>query len=227
MLKTATEIPFESEDEFLSLEEAERIAAEAGIQPSDFRAAVAFLTSARSGKGSMFGPQGTFSAEASIGYRVPHDRAAHMLAQAQLKLSTGGKIEVPAEGLWRLSDSGSLLQVATLGSATTMSATSDRRRMKAALIGGSGMVGAFGGVAAATAVALVGWGSVEAMALAQLVGASGGAIAGVAAGVAGWRSVARRNQERVFSALERMRTVAETSLDEGGDRLDSTYRAIP
>jgi hypothetical protein len=226
VLKTAAEIQVESEDVALSLAEAERIAAEVGIQPADFRAALASHTPARPGKGRVFGPQGVLSAEGFIGRRVSPDHAAHMLAQAQLKLSTGGRIEAPADGLWRLSDKGSVLQVATLGNTTTISAASDRRRMKAGLIGGGAIVGVFGGVTAASAAAIAIWGSVEAMALAQIIGTSGGAVVGLAAGVASWRAAAKRTQERVFAALERMRKIADPGSGGETDRLDPSDRVI-
>jgi hypothetical protein len=212
VLKAASEMSVESRsDASLSLAEAERIAAEAGIRPDAFRAAVAAVATARSGKGRLFGPDGVLSAEASLEGQVAQDRAAHMLAQGQLMLSTAGRIEAPAEGLWRVSAKGILLQVATLGDTTTISAVSDLRGTRLGLLSGGAVIGTFAGVMAAVAATIGLGGSVEAVVFAQIFGTAGGAGAGLAAGVAAWRATARRTHEGVFAALERMRDIAAAS----------------
>lgn len=196
-------------DESMSLTEAERIAAEVGIDRSDFRSALSSIRSAQSAKSGFFGPHGVLSAETMIGHRVRPDDAVQMLAQAQLPIaSVGGDIDTPAPGVWRLSSRSALLQVATVGDRTTIGVASSRRVAKSGLISGGALIGMMTGAIVLPGLAFATGPTIESLALANIVGILGGAASGLGAGWISWRIVARRGQERVAAAVERMRAVA-------------------
>lgn len=208
-------------DELIAVAEAERIAAEVGIARAEFRAAVRALRSTRAPETGVLGPDSMLSAESSLPHDVSTAQAAHMLAQAQVVLpSASGTIENPTPGLWRLSHSrDSLFQVTTANGETTMAVAVNRRLTKVGLLAGGMLVGFFVGTTVigtivAAALVTVGGYSTAALALGNVAGMLGGVVTGAWAGRAAWKAAARRTQESLFAALERMRTVAEAGLAE-------------
>jgi hypothetical protein len=206
-------------DEHIPITEAERIAAEVGIAEAEFRAAVRALRSTRTPESGVLGPHSVLSAESSLPHDISMAQAAHMLAQAQFVLpGASGTIENPAAGLWRLSHSrDSLLQVTTANGETTMAVAVNRRLTKIGLLAGGTLLGLFVGTMVvgtilANALVIVGGYSIEALALGNVVGMLAGVVTGAWAGREAWKAAARRTQESLFTALERMRTVAEAEL---------------
>lgn len=218
VLKSAAELQaLGSDREEMDLEEAERTAAEVGIEPAEFRAAVRALRASRVGSG-LLGPASGQAAEARIARRVDAREAARMLTQAHVALPVTGSIESPADGTWRTLNRSTLLQVTSGEDGTVVAAVVDRRLAKLGLIGGGAWLGTVAGAFVVPTVAIALGGSVEAVALGQAVGALAGAAGGFAAGRAAWIASARRAHARVLAAIERMRGVADPAPANPADR---------
>jgi hypothetical protein len=209
-------------DERIPMVQAERIAADVGISPAEFRSALWGVHERRNMQGGLLlGPDGVQVVHHRFGAEVPPSTAAHMLAQAQSAVPTLAKsIENPAEGVWRLQGgSKTAFQVATRSGETTVTVALDKRSTKAALLGVGTAAGAVVGSMAAGAVALSAMApSVEALAIANVIGVIGGAASGYIAGRTLWSSVARRARRSLLAALSKMRNEAER-LPSGNDEL--------
>ena len=206
--------------ERIPMVQAERIAAEVGISPAEFRSALWATRERRDRQGGLLlGPDGVQVVHHRFGAEVPPSTAAHMLAQAQSAIPTlATSIENPAEGVWRLQGgSNTALQVASHSGETTVTAALDKRSAKAALLGVGTAAGAVVGSMAAGAVALSAMApSVEALAIANVFGVIGGAASGFIAGRTLWSSMARRARRSLLAAVSRMRSEAER-LPSGND----------
>lgn len=208
--------------ERIPMVQAERIAAEVGIDPAEFRLALWAIREREDLQGGLLlGPDGVQVVHHRLGAEVPPSTAVHMLAQAQSAIPTlATSIENPAAGVWRLQGgSNTALQVTTHSGDTTVTAALDKRSAKAALLGVGTAAGAIVGSMAAGAVALSAMApSVEALAIANVVGVIGGAASGFIAGRTLWSSAARRARRSLFAALSMMHNEAER-LPSGEDEL--------
>lgn len=209
VLRLASELQARTADtDGLPLSEAERIAKEVGIDAPAFRAAVAAVRATDTERTGTLGPSGLIAASASLRGEVRGVDAVHMLAEAQLGLpEIAAPIETPADGIWRVSNRGSWVQISSRRGSTTLSAGSDRRYTRLGLVGGGAAVGAMAGSAILTTLAVAFAGSIEAVAVSQVVGLVGGAAGGLSAGVRIWRKAAGDTYQRVLHALDRMRAV--------------------
>jgi len=208
--------------ERIPMVQAERIAADVGISPVEFRSALWAMRERRNMQGGLLlGPDGVQVVHHRFGAEVPPSTAAHMLAQAQSAVPTlATSIENPAEGVWRLQGGSNALQVATHSGETTVTAAFDKRSAKVALLGVGTGVGAVVGSMAAGAVALSAMApSVEALAIANVVGVIGGAASGFIAGRTLWSRVARRTRRSLFAALSEMHNEAERPISGDDERL--------
>ena len=195
--------------ETISVAEAERIAVEVGIMPTEFRSSLRALRSSRYGGTGALGPDGIITTEITVPVDVGAAEAGRMLTQAHVWLPVGAPIKSPTPGTWRTVSRNTLLQVTSDGATTSIAVTVNRRLTKAGLIGGCTWLGTVAGVVVGPAVAMAAIGTVEAVALAQAAGILGGAGAGFWAGRAAWSQSARRAHSRVLNAVDRMRGIIE------------------
>lgn len=209
-----------SDEETVPVAEAERVAAEVGIDPATFRAAVRVVRSSRIGVPGLFGFRASLSGETRMNGSVTAGQAARMLTQAHLSLPVPGVLEEPAPNTWRSTDRTTLLQVTSMGGETSVGAVVDRRMAKVGIVSGGIGLGAVAGMLILPGVTLAAGGSVAALALANVAGVLGGAGTGFLAGRAAWNATARRTHDRVVAALERMRDVANGSEPTGQDLPD-------
>lgn len=200
-------------EDVVSLDEAERIAAEVGIDPSEFRAAVQSLRAKRTGTRRFLGPAGVTAAEVTLPRAVVGEEAYQLLAEGQLSMALpGASIDQVSETIWRLGErSRGEIQLATRGDETRIAVLSDRRRAKAALLAGPTLGGGIAGSVLLSGIAFVAVGTPEALAISHVAGMAGGSLLGFAGGRAAWIAFARRSQEKIHSAIERMRAVAGTA----------------
>jgi hypothetical protein len=197
------------EDDAIPLVEAERVAAEVGIEPAEFRSAVRALRASRLAGSRLLGPDSVLFAEAELDAAVDDVAAARMLTQAHASLPVTTSIESPAAGTWRSADRTTLLQVTSDRGRTSIAAAVNRRLTKLGLIGGGSWLGVVAGITVLPSLTIAAGGGVEAAMIAQAAGMLGGAGAGFWAGRSAWTQTARRTQSRVLAALERMRGVVE------------------
>lgn len=210
-LRLATEMQARRpSDEELSLAEAEQIASEVGVDPSEIRAAIASVRSMQLGGSGLLGPYGVLAGESTIPRAVGSDEVMRMLASADVLVAAPtARVDSAGEGLWRMTDGRSSIQVSTSARGTRISAASDRRGMKLGLVGGGPVIGSLVGVFLGAGVAMTAVGSVDAMVAGQMIGLIGGGAGGLVAGIASWKGAAARTRERVLGALERMRAAAD------------------
>jgi len=120
----------------IPLDEAERIAAEAGIGPAEFRSAVQSLRAKRLGARRFLGPSGVMSVELNLPRPVVGDEAYRLLAEGQLSMGlAGAAINQVSDSVWRMGQRGQgELQIASHGGHTRIGAISDSRKAKMALL---------------------------------------------------------------------------------------------
>jgi hypothetical protein len=211
IIKAATEAEGRrSGSDLIDQADAERIAAEVGINPAEFRAAMRALRANRVSGARFLGPPGMIAAEDTLPRPVTDAVAHQLLAEGQSFVSLpGAVIEQASEGLWRLGDPGrGELQVATRGGRTRIAAIVDRRRAKFGLIAGSTLAGGFLGSFILTGAVFAASPTPGMLAVANLIGVVGGSSLGFLSGRTAWRVVATQTRDNVFSALERMRALA-------------------
>jgi cytochrome c biogenesis protein CcdA len=141
---------------------------------------------------------------------VADEEARELLAEGQLFLSIAGAgIEQVTENRWRLGEQGrGELQVSARGGKTRLAVTVDRRRAKLGLFASSTLAGGIAGSFVLSGVALATLGTIEALAVSNIIGVAVGIILGFFGGRTAWSALAKRSQENVFSAVERMRALA-------------------
>lgn len=200
-------------EELISLDEAERIAAEVGIDSAEFRAAIRSLQAKKMGAKQFLGPSGVMSAEDTLPRPMVGDEGYQLLAEGQRSMTiTGATIDRISDNIWCLGqgDRGEL-QVATRGDRTRVTALLDSRKAKMVLLAGPTVAGGIAGGVLLPAIAFVTLGTPEALALSNALGILGGSALGFIGGRAAWIAFAERSQERMYSALERMRALAGIS----------------
>lgn len=197
-------------EDVISLAEAERIAAEVGIDPAEFRGAVHSLRAKRLSARRFLGPSGVMSAEETVPRSVAGEEAYQLLAEGQLSMTiAGGAIDQVSENLWRLAQRGrGELQVASRGDHTRIAAITDGRTAKFALLAAPTVTGGLAGGVLLSGIAFATVGTPAALAVSQMVGMVGGSALGFVGGRAAWIAFARRSQEKMYSAIERMRALA-------------------
>jgi len=198
-------------DDAIPLDEAERIAAEAGIEPAEFRSAVQSLRGKRLGANRFLGPSAMTSVEHSLPRAVAGEEAYRLLAEGQLSMGlAGAAISQVSESVWRLGQRGKgELQVASHGGWTRIAAVSDNQKAKFALFTAPTIGGGIAGSVVMSGIAFVGMGTLEALAISNLIGLAAGSALGFAGGRSAWIAYAKRIQERMYSAIERMRALVE------------------
>jgi hypothetical protein len=222
LLRRAARLQMQAEiaEGSVSLVEAARIAAEAGIDTRYVADANRVLRrEAAHGTRALLGPPGELSVEHAVPGELGSDEAVRLIADLQAAVPVaGGTIEQPAPGLWRLAGgSSALLQVQVVAGEVRVAVVSDRRRTKVRIVGGGGVLGGVLGWLASGSV-MVAQSSVEAMAVAVSVGLVAGSLLGVAGGRAAWSSLARRwcdNVERVLSRVHDRVPSLSSSAEDG------------
>jgi hypothetical protein len=206
-------------EDVLSLEEAERIAAEVGIDPAEFRAAAQSTRAKRLGGKRFLGPSGVMAAEVTLPRAVVAEEAYQLLAEGQLSMTLpGAAIDQVSESIWRLGERNrGELQVATRGDRTRIAVLSDSRKAKVALLAGPMVGGGIAGGFLLSGIAFVAVGTPEALAISNVLGMVGGSLLGFAGGRAAWIAFAKGSQEKIHSAIERMRALAGTT--ESSDKI--------
>jgi hypothetical protein len=196
----------------IPLDEAERIAAEAGISAAEFRSAVQAVRTNRMGTRRFLGPSGVMTVEETVPRAVSGEEACQLLAEGQLSMAlAGAAVHQDGEHVWRLGKRNQgELQVSTHGGRTRMAAIADSRKVKAALLAGSTAAGGIAGSVVLTGISFVAIGTPEALAISNLLGIAGGSALGFVGGRAAWTRFARRSQVRMYSAIERMRALTST-----------------
>ena len=192
------------------MEEAERIAAEAGIDPAGFRAAVHALRARRRGARRILGPPAVTESQVTLPRSLTEREALQLLAEGQVAMALSGAAnEQIGDSIWRLVEGrrGQIL-VTTGDEQTRIAVLSDAGRAKLALLTGSTVGGGIFGSFLLSVVAFVSVGTPEALALSNILGLTGGAMLGFVGGRAAWINWAGQCQERVHSAIERMRALA-------------------
>lgn len=193
----------------IPLDEAERIAAEAGIEPAEFRSAVQSLRAKRLGAKRFLGPSGVMSVRHNLSRSVAREQAYRLLAEGQVSMGlAGAAINQVSESVWRMGQRGQgELQIATHGGQTRIAAISDSRKAKIALLTAPTIGGGIAGSVLLSGIAFVGIGTPEALAISNLIGLAMGSALGFAGGRSAWIAYAKRSQERMYSAIERMRAL--------------------
>jgi hypothetical protein len=202
-----------SGEDVFSLQEAERIAAEVGIDPAEFRAAARTIRAQRLGAKRFLGPSGVMVGEETLPRAVVGEEAYQLLAQGQLSMTLpGAAIHQVGTNYWRLGErSRGELQVATRGDQTRIAAFADNRKAKAALLAGPILGGGIAGSFLLSGIAFSTVGTPEALAMSNVIGMVGGSLLGFVGGRAAWIAFAKRSQEKIHSAIERMRALAGTT----------------
>lgn len=208
-------------EDLIPLGEAERIAAEAGIEPAEFRSAVQSLRGKRLGAKRFFGPSAVMSVEYRLPYAVAGDEAYRLLAEGQPSMGlAGAAIDQVSESLWRLGEKGQgELQIASHGGRTRIAAFSDNVKAKIALLTAPTIGGGIAGSVLLSGIAFVGIGTPEALAISNLIGLATGSALGFVGGRSAWIAYAKRIQERMYSAIERMCALVEDEDTESPERL--------
>jgi hypothetical protein len=202
-----------SGEDDIPMEEAERIAAEVGIDAAGFRAAVQSLRARRRGARRIMGPPAVTESEVTLHRSLTGREALRLLAEGQIAMAlSGAALEEIGDTIWRLGEGrrGQIL-VTTQDQQTRIAVLSDAGRAKVALLTGSTVGGGIFGCFLFSVIAFVSVGTPEALALSNVLGLTGGALLGFAGGRAAWINWAREGQERVHSAIERMRALANGS----------------
>ena len=197
----------------IPIEEAERIAGEVGIDPAGFRAAVHAMRARKLGARRILGPPAVTEFEVTLPRALTEREAFRLLAEGQMAMAlSGAAIEQVSDSIWRLGEGrrGQIL-VTTRDERTRIAVLSDAGRAKLALLTGSTVGGGIFGSFLLSVIAFVSLGTPEALALSNVLGLTGGAMLGFAGGRAAWINWASQGQERVHSAIERMRALADGS----------------
>jgi hypothetical protein len=210
IIRAAAEAQFRrSGDDVIPLDEAERIAAEAGIEPAEFRSAVQALRARRLGGKRFLGPSGVMSVEHKLPRAVAGEEPYQLLTEGQVSMGlAGAAINQVSENVWRLGQRGQgELQIASHGGQTRIAAISDSRKAKIALLTAPTIAGGIAGSALLSGLAFVGIGTPQALAISNLIGLGAGSALGFAGGRAAWLAYAKASQEKMYSAIERMRAL--------------------
>jgi hypothetical protein len=199
-----------SGEEEIPLDEAERIATEAGIEPAEFRSAVQSLRAKRFGAKRFLGPSGVMSVEHRLPRAVAGEEPYRLLAEGRVSMGlAGAAIDQVSENVWRMGRRGQgELQIASHGGQTHIAAISDSRKAKIALLIGPTIAGGIaGGAFLLPGLAFVVFGGPQALALSNIIGLVAGSALGFAGGRAAWLAYAKGSQQRMYSAIERMRAL--------------------
>ncbi|TVP57165.1 MAG: hypothetical protein EA351_06415, partial [Gemmatimonadales bacterium] len=189
VLTVASELQRQSEgarEESFSLAELEAAAREAGIDPRFVRAASRALVEEREAKGDgLLGPDATWTAEESVRGTISDDDAHRLLSRLQTAVPiSGGSVDSPADGVWRLADGGrATVQITRMGDEVILAVVSDRKGLKAGLLGGGVATGVVVGfqLAAAAVFTL----PMEMFDIFPLIATGGGVAGGLAGGATG------------------------------------------